>query len=130
MENSQGSKRPVETIDLSNSDDESSYPVLKKVQLSSQGSGYQSQPFTQGSLYRSQPSTQGSVYQSQPSSSVRGSSAYPIDLDEEEANELVPSQDSDFPEALQKYGALPTKAVGVRFYTGIASNGEYVVCRR
>ena len=107
MEHSQGSKRPIDAIDLTLSDDESSFPKPKKVHVSTQDSGYQSLV----------------------SNSQGESSSQPIDL-EDEANELVFGEDADSLEHFQKYGSLSTKIVGIRYYNGIASMGEYVVARR
>lgn len=53
--------------------------------------------------------------------------------EEHEAEDIIISSQDDDEESMttyQLYGVLATKIVGVQYYRGIASNGEYVVVRR
>ncbi|KAF2175430.1 hypothetical protein K469DRAFT_610754 [Zopfia rhizophila CBS 207.26] len=125
-------KRPAELVDLSSD----------KTQVSS------SQPFTQPSssqgYARSQSSSQPRALKqarvaydaSFPSSSIPGLSpadAIPIYDDEEDDLEEVQDASHNYNEAefrFDLYGVFPTKIVGCRFYTGVATLGEMVVLKR
>ena len=53
--------------------------------------------------------------------------------EEHEAEDIIISSQDDDEASMttyQLYGVLATKIVGVQYYRGIASNGEYVVVRR
>lgn len=53
--------------------------------------------------------------------------------EEHEAEDIIMSSQDGDEESMttyQLYGVLATKIVGVQYYRGIASNGEYVVVRR
>lgn len=95
-------------IDLTVSDDEDSRP--SKTARLTQDSGYHSQT-------------------SQPTQTLN-SGEY-LELDDDEADQLIMSTQDDGNayqafETYEKYGSLPTKVVGIRYYNGIATQSEFV----
>ncbi|KAI9727211.1 MAG: hypothetical protein M1834_008471 [Cirrosporium novae-zelandiae] len=124
-------KRRIDVIDLTEDDDE---PVFssqsrKYARLSSptQSSPPRSQGRTLNSnLNLSQRSTSGS---SQPLSQNDGWSNY-----DEEHNldivDLTQGFDDDTYNGYELYGSMDTKIVGVRYYRGYATVGEFVIIRR
>ncbi|KAL8849641.1 MAG: hypothetical protein Q9221_005408 [Calogaya cf. arnoldii] len=112
-------KRPVETVDLTE-DDFNDQPVQKTPRSSQADSVTHSRPITTPS----QPTS------SQPTQSQRDSW-----LEEEDANDtIVLSQEGDNgteeTEQYEIYGTLHTKIVGIQYYTGVATTGEYVSVQR
>ncbi|KAL8656478.1 MAG: hypothetical protein Q9226_002651 [Calogaya cf. arnoldii] len=115
-------KRPVETVDLTE-DDVFDQPVQKTPRSSQADSVTHSRPNTIGAAH-SQPTA------SQPTQSQRDSW-----LEEEDANDtIVLSQEGDNGteeiEQYEIYGTLHTKIVGIQYYTGVATTGEYVSVQR
>ncbi|KAL8736232.1 MAG: hypothetical protein Q9166_000387 [cf. Caloplaca sp. 2 TL-2023] len=113
-------KRPVETIDLT--EDHDDQPV-SKTPRSSQASG----------IFHSQPNHSQTIHnpptKSQPTQSQRDSWL------EEDANDTIMlSQEGDDgaeeTEQYEIYGTLHSKIVGIQYYTGCATVGEYVSIRR
>ena len=109
-------KRSV--IDLISSDDEDG-DRPQKIPRSTYDSGYHSQ----------NPSSSQNRYTTQ------GQSSQPINIvdeDEEDADELVvwSQDDGSMNETFERYGTLPTKIVGIRYYDGTATVGEHVLIRR
>ncbi|KAI4211169.1 MAG: hypothetical protein LQ351_006069 [Letrouitia transgressa] len=102
--NANGRKRPIETIDLTGDDE----PAPKTSRH------YQSETFTQ----------------TQPNQTERDSW-----LEEDDANDtiFIPQQgddDGEDAEEFELYGTWQTRIVGVRYYHGTATVGEYVTIRR
>jgi SWI/SNF-related matrix-associated actin-dependent regulator of chromatin subfamily A3 len=50
--------------------------------------------------------------------------------DEDESSQVDPAASQDYDETWGFYGVLPTKIVGVRYYSGYANPGELVLLRR
>ncbi|KAL8696081.1 MAG: hypothetical protein Q9201_007834 [Fulgogasparrea decipioides] len=114
--NANARKRAIETVDLT--DDGPDQPAFKMPRSSQASSITHSQP------NRSAPAS------SQPTQSQRDSW-----VEEEDANDtILLSQEGDDgqedTEEYELYGTLRTKIVGVRYYTGYATIGEYVSVRR
>jgi SWI/SNF-related matrix-associated actin-dependent regulator of chromatin subfamily A3 len=101
-------------------------------------SHYQTPPATQPSS--SAPANYQSVYSwsfNAPTPSQTNSQAErnawlaPVDDDDGDVDEIVSStQNAADNDDLHLYGDLPTKIVGVRYYSGIANRGEYILMRR
>ncbi|KAI4103934.1 MAG: hypothetical protein LQ339_004051 [Xanthoria mediterranea] len=120
--NANARKRPVETVDLTE-DDFDEQPA-HKMPRSSQASGVPHDPHNHSGFTHSQ------VIACQPTQSQRDAW-----LEEEDANDtIVLSQEgangTEETEQYEIYGTLHTKIVGIQYYTGCATVGEFVSIRR
>ena len=109
----QTSKRAIECIDLTGSDNES-YARPTKISRPGGDSGYQSQNSSQAFSQSQTPVSQTLDFE-----------------DEEDADELIVwSQEDGVHESFERYGTLQAKIVGVRYYQGEATIGEHVIIKR
>ncbi|KAI4223136.1 MAG: hypothetical protein L6R36_005639 [Xanthoria steineri] len=113
--NANARKRPVETVDLTE-DDFDEQPAHKR---SSQASGVPHDRHNHSGFTHSQ------VTASQPTQSQRDSW-----LEEEDANDTIVFNGTEETEQYEIYGTLHTKIVGIQYYTGCATVGEFVSIRR
>ncbi|KAL8782498.1 MAG: hypothetical protein Q9213_005337 [Squamulea squamosa] len=114
-------KRPVETVDLTDDTDEPAH----KTPRSSQASG----------VTHMHHGDSGLAYQSLPTASQLTQSQRDAWLEEEDANDtiLLSQEDDNGVEEMEHYelyGTLHTKIVGIQYYTGCATVGEFVSIRR
>jgi SWI/SNF-related matrix-associated actin-dependent regulator of chromatin subfamily A3 len=102
-----------------------------------------SQPFSNAPSSQEYTVSQPTSSQARPQKQARTSSAFVgsspanpytiVDDDEEDGSQEVPCGTQGYNEAEYTwgyYGVLPTKIVGVRFYSGYATEGELVILRR
>ncbi|KAF2108986.1 SNF2 family N-terminal domain-containing protein [Lophiotrema nucula] len=126
-----GHKRPIESIDLTDDDFSSSQPFTNPSSsqgyLASQPSSSQPRPAKQARVghNRSKISRTASA----------GSQADPLfidDGDEDDGSQEVPdgSQSNEAVYRYELYGVLQSKIVGIQYYRGYVTQGEYCVLRR
>ena len=105
----------------------SSQPFSNQISLSL-GRGYQFNPVDGTCLYGR--GTGGPGQESQATRNGWSSPAQEIENDSRREIDLTQDSDDDVYSNYELYGILNTKCVGVRYYTGRATIGEYVVIRR
>ncbi|KAH7114050.1 SNF2 family N-terminal domain-containing protein [Dactylonectria macrodidyma] len=119
------SKRPREVIDLTGDEERQSQ---SKRTAPSSGRSSRFNPVG-NSRYSSSPGA-SSVYGASQVRSFQGSSqAFPSSATVDEPDVLDLTEDDDGP-VRELYGTFDGKIVGVRYYSGYASPGEVVLCRR
>jgi SWI/SNF-related matrix-associated actin-dependent regulator of chromatin subfamily A3 len=118
------SKRPIETIDLT--EDDSPFYSSQPYAYASSSQGYaQSSQISPSSRAAKQPRT--SAY----SRTTSGASQQdPVFIDDEEEDTSATQGFTEQEYSWTLYGGMHAKIVGVRYYDGYATVGEMVVLRR
>lgn len=119
-------KRKIDTVDLTNDSDEENVALSHEAQKHN-ASAYATPPASSQPLSSSQPARQSQserdAWSATQQHQLEADIARDIDLTKDE-------DDEDAYENRQLYGILNTSIVGVRFYKGDATVGEYVMVRR